>query len=133
MGVKGHGERGGRRGVARYVEASLLVLLAERPAHGWDLSERLAEVFPLPDSLPDVSTVYRALGDLEVQGAVRSEFTPGDGGGRKVYELTDVGWDLFAFWEAQFHDEQAGLVQLLGHFERNGRRRPGHGRRAQGS
>src|SRR5207245_2671127 len=43
-----HGERGGRRGVARYVEASLLVLLAEQPAHGWELSERLGEVFPLP-------------------------------------------------------------------------------------
>jgi DNA-binding PadR family transcriptional regulator len=123
VGARGHGERGGRRGVARYVEASLLVLLAEQPAHGWELSERLGEVFPLPNSLPDVSTVYRALADLEAQGAVRSELTPGDGGGRKVYELTDAGWDLFAFWETQFKEEQAGLVSLLEHFERTGRRR----------
>jgi len=47
--------------VTRYVEAVLLGLLATGPAHGYDLNERLAELFPLPDSLPDVSTVYRAL------------------------------------------------------------------------
>jgi DNA-binding PadR family transcriptional regulator len=50
--------------------------------------------------------IYRALADLEAQGAVRSELTPGDGGGRKVYELTDVGWNLFAFWQRQFKEEQ---------------------------
>jgi DNA-binding PadR family transcriptional regulator len=124
-----HGERGGRRGVARYIEASLLVLLAEHPAHGWELSERLAEIFPLPNSLPDVSTIYRALADLEAQGAVRSELTPGDGGGRKVYELTDVGWDLFRFWEAQFKEEQTGLARLLDQFERTGRQQGGLRRR----
>jgi DNA-binding PadR family transcriptional regulator len=124
LGDRTHGDLGGRRGVARYVEASLLVLLAERPAHGWELSERLGEVFPLPTRLPDVSTIYRALADLEAQGAVRSDLTPGEGGGRKVYELTPAGWDLFAFWEAQFKEEQTGLVRLLQHFERRRRQRP---------
>ena len=100
----------------------MLVLLAERSAHGWELSERLGEIFPLPQSLPDISTLYRALADLEAQGAVRSELAPGDGGGRKVYELTDVGWDLIAFWEAQFKEEQIGLVRLLERFDAVGRR-----------
>lgn len=70
---KQHGERTGRRGVARYIEASRLLLLADRSAHGREFSERLKDVFPLPGSLPDVSTVYRALADLEAQGAVRSD------------------------------------------------------------
>jgi PadR family transcriptional regulator PadR len=100
------------------------VLLAEQPAHGWELSDRLGEVFPLPTRLPDVSTVYRALADLEAQGAVRSDLTPGEGGGRKVYELTEAGWDLFAFWEAQFKEEQTGLVRVLQRFERRRRQRP---------
>jgi PadR family transcriptional regulator PadR len=124
VGQGAHGDRGGRRCVNRYIEASLLVLLAERPGHGWELSERLAEVFPLPTRLPDVSTIYRTLADLESQGAVRSELTPGDGGGRKIYELTDVGWDLLAFWQAQSKEEQTGLVRLLQHFERAGRPQP---------
>lgn len=101
-------------------------MLADRNAHGWELSERLKDIFPLRGSLPDVSTVYRVLADLEAQGAVRSELTPGDGGGRKVYELTEVGWDLLGFWEAQFSEEQLGLVRLLKVFKqtRLARKRP---------
>jgi DNA-binding PadR family transcriptional regulator len=95
------------------VEAALLALLAEGPAHGYDLNERLAGVFPLPDSLPDVSTVYRALGDLEAQGAIRSAWADGSGGGRKVYELTDAGDDLLGYWVARFEEEQAGVARFL--------------------
>jgi DNA-binding PadR family transcriptional regulator len=104
--------RGGR-GVTRYVEAVLLGLLAEGPAHGYDLNERMAGVFPLPDSLPDVSTVYRVLGDLEGQGAIRSSWADGSGGGRKVYELTDAGDDLLQFWIDRFDEERAGVARFL--------------------
>ena len=107
-----HSHRGGR-GVTRYVEAVLLALLAEGPAHGYDLNERLAELFPLPHSLPDVSTVYRALSDLEGQGAVRSTWADGAGGGRKVYELTDVGDELLRFWVQRFEEEQLGVARFL--------------------
>ncbi|MCA1846674.1 MAG: PadR family transcriptional regulator, partial [Actinobacteria bacterium] len=113
MGERGHGQRGGR-GVTRYVEAVLLGLLAEAPAHGYDLNERLAGLFPLRDSLPDVSTVYRALGDLEAQGAIRSSWADGAGGGRKVYELTDAGDDLLQFWIDRFEEEQTGVARFLG-------------------
>jgi DNA-binding PadR family transcriptional regulator len=54
---------------------------------------------------------------------VSSELTPGDGGGRKVYELTEVGWDLLRFWEAQFTEEQLGLVKLLKVFKQARSRR----------
>ncbi len=96
------------------MEAVLLGLLAEGPAHGYDLNERLAGVFPLPESLPDVSTVYRVLGELESQGAVRSSWAEGGGGGRKVYELTDAGDDLLQFWIERFEEEQAGVARFLG-------------------
>ncbi|MCA1843971.1 MAG: PadR family transcriptional regulator [Actinobacteria bacterium] len=112
MSERAHGQRGGR-GVTRYIEAVLLALLAEGPAHGYDLKERLPGLFPLPDSLPDVSTVYRALGDLESQGAIRSSWADGAGGGRKVYELTDAGDDLLQFWIDRFEEEQAGLSRFL--------------------
>ncbi len=95
------------------MEAVLLALLAEGPAHGYDLNERLAGLFPLPDSLPDVSTVYRALGDLEGQGAIRSAWADGSGGGRKVYELTEAGDDLLGFWVERFEEEQVGVARFL--------------------
>lgn len=114
----GTGRGGGRRGrgTVRYIEASLLVMLARQPAHGHELNERLGEVFPLADQLPDISTIYRSLADLEAQGAVSAEWTPGDGGGRKVYQLTPAGKDLLVFWGQRFKEEQAGLQRLLAHF-----------------
>lgn len=105
--------RGSGRGVMRYVEASLLLLLARQPAHGHQLNKSLADVFPLPDNLPDASTVYRSLADLEAQGAVQSEWGPGEGGGRKSYKLTADGRDLLAAWNAQFRREHAGLTRFL--------------------
>lgn len=105
--------RGSGRGVMRYVEASLLLLLARQPAHGHQLSKRLKDVFPLPDNLPDASTVYRSLVDLEAQGAVQSTWGPGEGGGRKIYELTADGRDLLAAWDAQFRREHVGLTRFL--------------------
>jgi len=115
---RGGGGRGEGRGVGRYVEPSLLLLLAARAAHGYDLNERLQAVFPLPERLPELSTIYRSLADLEAQGAVRSTWTAGDGGGRKVLELTDIGRDLLASWVARFREEQAGLLRFVESFER---------------
>jgi DNA-binding PadR family transcriptional regulator len=112
MSDRRHGERGGR-GVTRYVEAVLLGLLSEGPAHGYDLNERMPALFPLPESLPDVSTVYRALADLEGQGAIRASWTGGAGGGRKVYELSEVGEELLSFWVQRFEEEQAGIARFL--------------------
>lgn len=119
----GHGtgqgsRRGGGRGVVRYVEASLLLLLAERSAHGHELNRRLGEVFPLAEHLPDVSTVYRTLADLENQGAVQAQWGPGEGGGRKVYELTEEGRELLAFWDGLFHKEHEGLGAFLDQYQR---------------
>jgi DNA-binding PadR family transcriptional regulator len=120
LGERRHGQRGGR-GVTRYVEAVLLALLAEGPAHGYDLNDRLGGLFPLPDSLPDVSTVYRALSDLEGQGAIRSAWADGAGGGRKVYELTEAGHDLLGFWVERFEEEQAGVARFLAAVQRRRR------------
>jgi DNA-binding PadR family transcriptional regulator len=118
--------------VTRYVEAVLLGLLAQGPAHGYDLNERLAELFPLPDSLPDVSTVYRALADLEDQGAVRAAWADGEGGGRKVYDLTETGYELLTFWIERFEEEQVGVARFLDAVRAGVRTRtapPGPGRR----
>ena len=100
-------------GVMRYVEASLLLLLARQPAHGHQLSKCLKEVFPIPGNLPDISTVYHSLVDLEAHGAVRSVWGPGEGGRRKIYELTSRSRDLLAAWDARFRREHAGLAYFL--------------------
>ncbi|MHB1711398.1 MAG: PadR family transcriptional regulator [Acidimicrobiales bacterium] len=110
----GHpGRAGSGRGVNRYTEACLLLLLAERPGHGYELAERLVEVLPLPELAPDLSSVYRVITELEGQGAIRSSWTAGSGGGRKFCQLTDDGWALLRFWEQRFRAEQKGLVRFF--------------------
>ena len=107
---------GGGRGVNRYTEACLLLLLAERPGHGYELAERLSQVFPLPHLAPDLSSIYRIIAELEDQGAIRSMWAAGAGGGRKTCELTDDGWRLLRFWEERFRAEQAGLARFFERF-----------------
>jgi PadR family transcriptional regulator PadR len=93
-----------------------LLLLAERPGHGYELAERLAGVFPLPDLAPDLSSIYRVIADLVDQGAIRSRWTAGSAGGRKACELTEDGWNLLHFWEERLRAEQEGLARFFERF-----------------
>ncbi len=113
---------GSGRGLNRYTEACLLLLLAERPGHGYELADRLADVFPLDGLAPDLSSIYRVITELEDQGAVRSRWTAGAGGGKKTCELTEDGWALLRFWEERFHAEQRGLIRFFDRFEMADRR-----------
>jgi PadR family transcriptional regulator PadR len=74
------------RGMLR---ASILLLLDERPGHGYDLIDR---VKPFGFERDDPSRVYRSLRWLENAGFVRPSWeTPAAGPARRVYELTPEG------------------------------------------
>ena len=60
--------------VERFVEPSLLLLLRERPMHGYELIERLPVVAG-PEARVDVGNLYRVLRALEDEGIVRSEWS----------------------------------------------------------
>jgi PadR family transcriptional regulator, regulatory protein PadR len=107
---------GSGRGVNRYTEACLLLLLSERPSHGYELAERLAGVFPVPELTPDLSSIYRVIAELEDQGAIRSTWTSGSGGGKKTCELTEDGRQLLRFWEQRLRSEQEGLARFFQRF-----------------
>lgn len=109
-GPEGMGHRGGAR---RYLEPSLLLLLKDKPAHGYELMERVGEIFPRASALPDVSTLYRVLARLEADGAVSSRWEDGEGAGRKVYSLTEQGREVLAAWVATFRDEHQRLGRFL--------------------
>jgi PadR family transcriptional regulator PadR len=72
-----------------FLRPCLLLLLHERPAHGYDLRERLR---PLGFSRDDPGRLYRALRALEGAGLVRSTWQSSTGGpDRRMYELTRAG------------------------------------------
>jgi len=60
--------------VERFVEPALLLLLRERPHHGYELIERLPEVAG-DETRIDVGNLYRLLRALEAEGVVSSEWS----------------------------------------------------------
>ncbi|KOV60516.1 helix-turn-helix transcriptional regulator [Streptomyces sp. MMG1121] len=74
----------------------LLLLLAERPGHGYELVQRLD-----PMGWPETESahVYRVLRGLEACGSVVSRWDASDHGpARRVYTLTDQGAMELALW-----------------------------------
>ena len=76
--------------VERYVEPSLLLLLRERPLHGYELLERIPELGV--EGRVDIGNLYRLLRSLEDEGLVSSEWSADlPGPAKRTYELTDDG------------------------------------------
>ena len=74
-----------------FLRPCLLLLVQERPAHGYDLVERLHASF-IDDT--DAGGVYRALRSLERDGLVRSSWCMSTAGpARRTYALTAAGVD----------------------------------------
>jgi poly-beta-hydroxybutyrate-responsive repressor len=72
-----------------FLQPCLLLLLAERADHGYELAGRLR---PLHDGDGDSGGVYRALRGLEKQGLVGSEWRTSDvGPARRTYHITPAG------------------------------------------
>jgi PadR family transcriptional regulator PadR len=90
--------RGRARGINRFVEPCLLLLLHRDETHGYDMLERLQE-FGFGEDAVDSSVVYRHLRDMEDQGYVVSTWdTEGGGPPRRVYQLTPEGDTYLAWW-----------------------------------
>ena len=94
---RGHSRRrrGGR--IEQFQVAALLLLLRERPTHGYDLLERLPEL--TGDERVDVGNLYRVLRTLEERGLVRSEWDEAvPGPAKRVYEITAAGRSALELW-----------------------------------
>ncbi len=107
-GPSGHGRRG-----HHHLVPTLLILLRKGPQHGYALLGRLGEILPRTAAMPDVSSVYRTLAELERDGAVVSRWEAGDGGGRRVYELTPAGEEMLESWLPQLEEEHRRLGELI--------------------
>lgn len=72
-----------------FLQPCLLLLLGERPDHGYDLATRLRALHVAEG---DPGTVYRALRQLERQGLIESSWDLSDSGpARRTYRLTAAG------------------------------------------
>ena len=122
-----HGRRGFRRSrgrrplgggdwtvrarVERFAEPAILLLLRERPAHGYELLEQLPA---LVGERVDMGNLYRFLRALEEEGIVRSEWRDDlPGPSKRTYELTDSGRRLLARWAEALDRARSDISTFL--------------------
>jgi poly-beta-hydroxybutyrate-responsive repressor len=107
--------------VERFVEPSLLLLLRERPLHGYELIERLPEL--AGEGRVDVGNLYRLLRALEAEGLVGSEWSAElPGPAKRTYELTTEGRRLLDRWAEALRESQAVVQAFLDRYDRGERR-----------
>ncbi|MFN8636175.1 MAG: helix-turn-helix transcriptional regulator [Chloroflexota bacterium] len=93
-----------------FARPCLLLLLAEAPAHGYELIERLR---PFGFDLSDPATVYKTLRLLETEGHVTSEWElSARGPARRVYSITPDGHEILRAW-AMTLDKQREIVEVF--------------------
>jgi PadR family transcriptional regulator PadR len=109
-----------RARVERFVEPSLLLLLRERPLHGYELIERLPELGG--EGRIDVGNLYRLLRSLEGEGLVSSEWSADlPGPAKRTYELTDEGRALLDRWAEALREAQTVVAGFLRRYEEHER------------
>jgi PadR family transcriptional regulator PadR len=109
-----------RARVERFVEPSILLLLRERPLHGYELIERLPEL--AGEGRIDVGNLYRLLRALEAEGLVSSEWSAElPGPAKRTYELTQEGRRLLDRWAEALREAQGDVQSFLDRYEQDER------------
>ena len=102
--------------VERFVEPSLLLLLRERPLHGYELLERIPELGV--EGRVDIGNLYRLLRALEEEGLVSSEWSAElPGPAKRTYELTAEGRKLLDRWAEALGRAQETIGTFLERYE----------------
>jgi poly-beta-hydroxybutyrate-responsive repressor len=105
-----------RSRVERFAEPAVLLLLRERPAHGYELLERIEELAGEPI---DMGNLYRVLRALEEERLVRSEWqSDAPGPARRSYELTETGSRLLGTWADALRETHRVIGAFLERYER---------------
>ncbi len=122
-GPRGRHHLGGRwlvfARVERFAEPALLLLLRERPAHGYDLLERLPEL--TGEQRVEMGNLYRLLRALEEEGLVTSEWDEtSPGPAKRRYALTEAGLQLLDQWAEALRSSQERTDRFLQRYEERG-------------
>ena len=106
------GHWGVRARVERFSEPAVLLLLRERPAHGYELLEQLGALTGEPRV--DMGNLYRVLRALELAEIVTSDWSDG----KRTYELTETGGALLDQWAASLREAQGVIAAFLDRYDR---------------
>ena len=113
---RGRGCRCGSH-VRGFIQPRLLLLLAKKAAHGYELMDALRSVQG-DENLADPGMLYRTLRQFEQDGLVTSAWdTDGPGAARRVYQLTEAGCEYLEWWVTDIRKTRAQLDRFLAEYE----------------
>jgi PadR family transcriptional regulator, regulatory protein PadR len=113
----GPGEWEVRARIERFVEPALLLLLAGRPMHGYEILDLLPDI-AREERRVDLGNLYRLLRSLEEEGIVSSEWDESlSGPAKRTYRLTDSGRELLARWAAALGDARDVITAFIDRYE----------------
>ncbi|CAN5398887.1 hypothetical protein BH23ACT9_BH23ACT9_15780 [soil metagenome] len=99
-----------------FLRAALLLLLRERPDHGYDLHLRLVDL----GVQTDTGVVYRALRQMEHDGLLVSAWeASGSGPARRAYELTFDGEDHLVQLADLMQHRRKAVQSFIDRYERS--------------
>lgn len=94
-----------------FARPCLLLLLAEAPAHGYELIDRMR---PFGFEINDPASVYKSLRQMEQEGFVTSRWELSERGpARRVYSLSSDGRDVLEAWAFTLEQNRAVLGRFL--------------------
>ncbi len=98
-----------------FIRPCLLLLLSERPSHGYDLLERLGG---LGLKAIDPGGLYRALRAMEQEGLVVSKWEPSElGPSRRTYRSTGEGREWLHAWAGTLRETTRIIGGFLGRYD----------------
>jgi poly-beta-hydroxybutyrate-responsive repressor len=97
----------------RYIQPSLLLALKLKPSYGYELIQEIA-AFGFVEGPAPPGMVYRHLRDMEENEWVKSEWHTEDAGpAKRIYQLTDEGEEILAYWIAYMARQVEKLSQFI--------------------
>jgi len=97
-----------------FARPCLLLLLAESPAHGYELIDQLR---PFGFAINDPAAIYKSLRQMDDEGLISSEWEISPRGpARRVYSLTSDGHDLLAAWARSLTQNRDVLEAYLARY-----------------
>lgn len=101
-----------------FLEALVLLLIAEEPAHGYEIAKKLSELGLEFEGVGSMGNLYRLLARLEAEGLVKSEWEVLNGGpARRTYRITESGKQQLSFLAERLRFQRDLLEKFFKRYE----------------
>ncbi|MEA2015838.1 MAG: helix-turn-helix transcriptional regulator [Actinomycetota bacterium] len=94
------------RKISRFLIPAILLLLSEKPSHGYELTEKYSKL-GFTGAGSDPGAIYRTLKLLDKDGFIKPEWkTEESGPAKKIYSVTREGTELLSSWIEEIEERK---------------------------